>query len=889
MGKSYSNPAVFASAFEVQATKPLDARFVLDNVADLTNGTIDYPYVGLVVNIKGTDQLYVLTALDANPTGSNHTWKLIKGAESVNNGIQGVQTSLETVKSEINSKISGVQGDIDALIQKHDADIDGVQGHIEQVRKDLLGDELDTTFNTLKAVQDWANVHGTEYADLVKTVSDNKTEWDGKISGVQGQLTGVQTAIENKHKSDVESVQGQITTLTTNLGKETAGIQGRITNLEDKEKNDIKGVQTQLTSAKSELENKITELENSVNNDVADQISGIQTRVDELESKETEDIAGVQTQLTGVQTAIESAHKIDVLGLQTQLSNVQSTLSNKHNADITGVQGQITTLTTNLGNETAGIQSRITNLEDKEKNDIKGVQGQITTLTTNLGNETAGIQSRIKTLEDKETADISGVQGQISNLRTELLGSEELDETLDTMKEIGDWIKGHQGEYNDLLNLQKTGVQGVQTQLTGVQTAIENAHKIDVLGLQTQLSNVQSKHNADISGVQSQFNNKIDNATSGLQTRLEGVQSQFNTETSGLQTRLAGVQSQFNTETSGLQTRIVNLVTKETNDIKGVQGQITTLTSTHNTDKAALENAIEDSMLYASAALDNWKTVAVGGIGVNTTPVSFEGKTISQVLDMILYPTLYPKVPSGKPSVSISYPTSVFKVGTTIPAKTAFTTSDDRGNLDYATTAGNTYYAGAVTASDTTINKGAFGGTFGDDVYTVTYTATFAAGAQPLNNKGTTEGVTMSAYAGGTKTATKILYGVYPFYVNNTSDITNVVEQSLKNYHVGGNVTVWTGADKKTVTGAIELTDLSIATEPQGTTDRFTIKVPAHLNVVHIRQYDTNSSKYAIDTDYMLANKTTETINGITYNVYKRATNPSDYIGAAKFQVVIKK
>ena len=33
--------------------------------------------------------------------------------------------------------------------------------------------------------------------------------------------------------------------------------------------------------------------------------------------------------------------------------------------------------------------------------------------------------------------------------------------------------------------------------------------------------------------------------------------------------------------------------------------------------------------------------------------------------------TLYPKVPSGKPSVSISYATSVFKVGTAIPAKTA--------------------------------------------------------------------------------------------------------------------------------------------------------------------------------------------------------------------------
>ena len=84
MGKCYNNPAVFASAFEVQATRPLDARLVLDSVNDLTNGTIDYPYVGLVVNIKGTDQLYILTALDVDPTGSNHTWKKV-GSEKADN------------------------------------------------------------------------------------------------------------------------------------------------------------------------------------------------------------------------------------------------------------------------------------------------------------------------------------------------------------------------------------------------------------------------------------------------------------------------------------------------------------------------------------------------------------------------------------------------------------------------------------------------------------------------------------------------------------------------------------------------------------------------------------------------------------------------------------
>ena len=49
------------SSYIPTVAKPIDIRTVVNAVEDLTNGTIPYIYQGLVVNIKGTGDLYILT------------------------------------------------------------------------------------------------------------------------------------------------------------------------------------------------------------------------------------------------------------------------------------------------------------------------------------------------------------------------------------------------------------------------------------------------------------------------------------------------------------------------------------------------------------------------------------------------------------------------------------------------------------------------------------------------------------------------------------------------------------------------------------------------------------------------------------------------------------
>ena len=62
MGKLPYTGTLKISAVIVNEQKPLDVRTVVSSVEDLTNGTIPNLYTGIVVNIKGSGDLYVLTS-----------------------------------------------------------------------------------------------------------------------------------------------------------------------------------------------------------------------------------------------------------------------------------------------------------------------------------------------------------------------------------------------------------------------------------------------------------------------------------------------------------------------------------------------------------------------------------------------------------------------------------------------------------------------------------------------------------------------------------------------------------------------------------------------------------------------------------------------------------
>ena len=60
MAISYT-PQKTGSSYRVTVASPIDVRTVVDSIEDLTNNSISYMYTGLIVNVKCTGDLYILT------------------------------------------------------------------------------------------------------------------------------------------------------------------------------------------------------------------------------------------------------------------------------------------------------------------------------------------------------------------------------------------------------------------------------------------------------------------------------------------------------------------------------------------------------------------------------------------------------------------------------------------------------------------------------------------------------------------------------------------------------------------------------------------------------------------------------------------------------------
>lgn len=284
-----------------------------------------------------------------------------------------------------------------------------------------------------------------------------------------------------------------------------------------------------------------------------------------------------------------------------------------------------------------------------------------------------------------------------------------------------------------------------------------------------------------------------------------------------------------------------------------------------------LNDRVTDIQYYKSNAGDNWKTSAVGGIEANKTKSDFEGKTVNEMLDAILYPTLSPV--KKDPSVTIKYKGSLstlFEVGTTTPKISDFSVETNRGSLSYVNSNGDYYYAGEFGTPSYTINgtsgTGGVTSVYGNYIYKVSVSC--SAGATPLNNKGEVD-TSVSAYAGGTFTSSKTFTALYPIYIN-TSSISTMTKQTLQDYYNNSQIGYYVTIPAEVING-----------------DKFMVELPEELTLSSVKQKNMTNNQYDIDIT-MVSNGTT-TRSGHTYNKYIRTTTATDAVGQAYYYVVIKK
>ncbi|MCM1217713.1 MAG: hypothetical protein NC548_24740 [Lachnospiraceae bacterium] len=309
-----------------------------------------------------------------------------------------------------------------------------------------------------------------------------------------------------------------------------------------------------------------------------------------------------------------------------------------------------------------------------------------------------------------------------------------------------------------------------------------------------------------------------------------------------------------------LKLNIVELSDKHDQDIKD-------LTQKHDED-------IEDAMLYHSNAEENWLTEPVGGVAGKLDRTKFEGKTISDVLDDILYPTLQPSITN--PSVTLGYNGNntsgqviVVKVGSILPNENNFIKTYNRGSVTYKNADGDTYYAGSFKSDLFTMTDNAFGSVASEKRYTVSYNVTFNDGAKLLDNKG--HDSTVASYKSKTTgTVYKYFDAVYPIYIN-TNKIDEMTEQPLKDY-ITSNQTL----------------NVTIPPEKNGDLFRFEIHIPNTVTLGNVGEYNGLSSKYDIPVNMIYKGIIDK--GGLSYKRYVRSEELTGAkVGGAKYEIVINK
>lgn len=136
MPKTFNGSIDFTSNFNVQTTRPLDNRLVVDSYSDLTNGSIEAPYQGMVVNIKGTSELWILLTSGIEESHHKENWELVTGS--------GSGGDVEQIIQEVWDRLGLTESDIDNIKENigdflTSSDLEGyiTESDIEDVRKDI--------------------------------------------------------------------------------------------------------------------------------------------------------------------------------------------------------------------------------------------------------------------------------------------------------------------------------------------------------------------------------------------------------------------------------------------------------------------------------------------------------------------------------------------------------------------------------------------------------------------------------------------------------------------------------------------------------------------------------------------------------------------------------
>lgn len=343
---------------------------------------------------------------------------------------------------------------------------------------------------------------------------------------------------------------------------------------------------------------------------------------------------------------------------------------------------------------------------------------------------------------------------------------------------------------------------------------------------------------------------------------------------------------------SGIDAAIAAAITGGTGDLHLVS-DVTKSGDTFTVEYSNSESS-ELKLYYASSMDDSLTTPkAIGGLAAGTSAADLKKKTISQILDDIIFEEINPTIVAPSASISLTNGfgnNGIYEVNAAAPQENNFTKSFNRGSITVVGQSSK-YRAGEETSSY--IYVGTTGNTslpsviaLGDTVYG--YHVEYGEGDTALTSKGNVatknssgQGITNPLPAGSVNASTIKINGTYPYYSNGANANTSGKETSFPS-------TASTTTTKlNLIRWDATLVGAKFASEAE-TGQRLIFEFPSAKKVSKVEFYNTVSNAWeAYDAaNYSITDTTAKNIQGLSVD-YKQLTTTGSLAGALQLRFTV--
>ena len=218
MSKTFNGLIHFPTNFDVSITRPLDSRLVVDTLSDLTNGSIEYPYQGMVVNIKGTSELWILKTQGVEASHQLENWELVTSSGISGDADQRIHEIWERL-GLTESNIDNIKEDIDTL--KRNVKGNSLSSYILPVMTQEMADAATEDSDAYFDGSEDPHIL-VEYNPLSTIPSNSDDIYMGLIHDMMGTIRSLQAEVarlKNSFDYGIVSYKNTRTAKSVQLGK----------------------------------------------------------------------------------------------------------------------------------------------------------------------------------------------------------------------------------------------------------------------------------------------------------------------------------------------------------------------------------------------------------------------------------------------------------------------------------------------------------------------------------------------------------------------------------------------------------------------------------------------------------------------------------------------